>query len=1098
MATGKVVSVILEAKAQGFVAGVNTAKKSLTDLTAAGKVTQRDAFDNLSTKAAVAGGAIAVGIGVAVKKFAEFDSAMSAVQANSGATGAELDSLRQIALDLGADTQFSATEAADGINELAKAGVSTADILGGGLKGSLDLAAAGQIGVGEAAETAATAMTQFGLEGSEIPHVADLMTNAANKAQGGVGDLAQALKQGGLVAASTGLTIDETTASLAAFASAGLIGSDAGTSLKTMLQRLSAPVGKAAETMDELGISAYDASGEFVGMEALSGQLRTALEDLTPAQRNAALATMFGSDAVRAANILYAEGADGMANWTAEVTEQGAAAKQAAILTDNLQGDVERLGGALDTAFIQTGSSANGAARTLVQGVSLLVDGIGKIPGPALLAGGALTSMLLMAPKGISAYRDIKANLDAVGLSMETIANRGPRAAEGMYALDRGARAAAKGLAVLAAARAVAEAFQDDTLAVGPEELAARSIEAADAVGVLNKALEENAVKINQGDATVRDFGTALRVAFDPSWMDSFAKGNAALWDTVTFGLTDIATTAKEADDAFSLIDGQLTSLVSDGKADEAARLFGIYATKANAAGVSTDDLAGKLPGYREAAAKAGLQAKETGDDTSGMADQMTEAEEAVDGLADAIKSLGEVLLQQEASQDGYEASLDAVTASIKENGRTLDESTEKGRANRKALRDLANSTQEWAAAELNATGNVKNTQKILDEGRAAWIRHRDALGANKTETRNLADELFKIDDLKPKAKVDVATEEASQKTKDFQALITGTDSMLAKPTVEEQGATESKGRVIGLRDAIFGVKGKDVGVTEHGATPAKSRVLGLDDQIINLDGKTVTVKEEGASPSTKRIGQMDQSIANIDGKTVTVTEIGSTAAGGRVVSFKGKIYEVPTSRTANVTANVNGTGAVDSLRNSISAVQSKTVTITTIARKIGTLFADGGIADQTPMGLTQSFADGGFASIGSQQPQIRAAGGAGITWAEDGAGPWEGFVSGHPAKRNRSRVITGELANRLGGEVVWHKFADGGVLDHASRTYVAPQPRATAMQAAPVSAPPVDSGAIAAAVGAAMSGWQPMVEIGGQKFHGLMKRTNTEWKGRA
>ena len=146
------------------------------------------------------------------------------------------------------------------------------------------------------------------------------------------------MSQTGLVAAATGLTLEETTAGLAAFASAGLIGSDAGTSFKTMLQRLSAPSGEAAAKMKELGINAYDANGNFVGLEAVAGQLRSGMERLDPATRNAAMATIFGADAVRAANILYTEGADGIAKWTEEVTVQGAAAETAAALTNNLKG----------------------------------------------------------------------------------------------------------------------------------------------------------------------------------------------------------------------------------------------------------------------------------------------------------------------------------------------------------------------------------------------------------------------------------------------------------------------------------------------------------------------------------------------------------------------------------------------------------------------------------------------------------------------------------------------------------------------------------------------------------------------------------------
>jgi TP901 family phage tail tape measure protein len=127
---------------------------------------------------------------------------MSAVSAATHAGTKEMDALRGAALQAGKDTQYSATEAAKGITELSKAGVSTADILGGGLKGSLALAAAGQLDVGEAAETAASALTQFKLKGSDIPHVADLLAAGAGKAQGSVADLSAALNQSGLIAAS--------------------------------------------------------------------------------------------------------------------------------------------------------------------------------------------------------------------------------------------------------------------------------------------------------------------------------------------------------------------------------------------------------------------------------------------------------------------------------------------------------------------------------------------------------------------------------------------------------------------------------------------------------------------------------------------------------------------------------------------------------------------------------------------------------------------------------------------------------------------------------------------------------------------------------
>src|ERR687897_2759277 len=123
------------------------------------------------------GGAAFAGLGLAVvgsiKTFADFDKQMSAVAAATGATDKELAVLGETAIQAAADTKFGATDAAAGIESLAKAGVSTADIMGGALAGSLDLAAAGEIEVAEAAELAASALTQFNLTGSDVTHVAD-------------------------------------------------------------------------------------------------------------------------------------------------------------------------------------------------------------------------------------------------------------------------------------------------------------------------------------------------------------------------------------------------------------------------------------------------------------------------------------------------------------------------------------------------------------------------------------------------------------------------------------------------------------------------------------------------------------------------------------------------------------------------------------------------------------------------------------------------------------------------------------------------------------------------------------------------------------
>ena len=329
------------------------------------------ALDDLGINAGTV--ALAVGTSVVVAT-ANFEKAMSGVRSATHETAANMDLLRDAALEAGASTSFSATEAAAGIENLAKAGLTTQDILDGGLDGALDLAAAGSMEVADAAEAAAGALAQFKLEGDQATHVADLLAAGAGKAQGDVSDMVQALKQAGTVSAQTGLSLEETVAALSAMAEQSLLGSDAGTSFKTMLAALTPNSKKAADAMEKYNIHAFDAQGNFVGMTELAGQLQAGLSGLTDEQRAMALETIFGSDAVRAASIIYDNGAEGIANWTTRVDDAGYAAETAAIQVDNLKGDIEQLKGALETAFIEGGDDSQGMLRGITQAATDAVN----------------------------------------------------------------------------------------------------------------------------------------------------------------------------------------------------------------------------------------------------------------------------------------------------------------------------------------------------------------------------------------------------------------------------------------------------------------------------------------------------------------------------------------------------------------------------------------------------------------------------------------------------------------------------------------------------------------------------------------------------
>lgn len=310
----------------------------------------------------------------------EFDQAMAGIRALGDEFAAQADTIAESLIRIGPSLGRTPKEAAEGFTELAKAGLDTATILGGGLSAALALSAAGGIAVGDSAEYMASALAQFNLEGEDAAHVSDLLAKGANIAQGGVEDMAQAMAQAGLVANGFGLSIDETIGGLTAFANAGLIGSDAGTSLRSALVRLENPTKQARDAMQKYGIEVTNAKGEFLSLAQIAGNLRQGLAGVTEAQRTQTLAMIFGQDALRVANILYEEGREGIEKYTEAVNDSGFALRTAAEQLNSVSGDFDKLGAAWD-AFILSVDKGEGvisrvfsgaaqAARQLLQNLS--------------------------------------------------------------------------------------------------------------------------------------------------------------------------------------------------------------------------------------------------------------------------------------------------------------------------------------------------------------------------------------------------------------------------------------------------------------------------------------------------------------------------------------------------------------------------------------------------------------------------------------------------------------------------------------------------------------------------------------------------------
>ncbi|OTW84222.1 phage tail tape measure protein [Bacillus thuringiensis serovar cameroun] len=490
--------------------------------------------------------AIGRGLKSAVEESMNFEQQMANIKAVSGATGQEMGKLSELAVKYGEDTKYSSVEAGKGIEELIKAGVGLTDIINGGLEGALNLAAAGELELGEAAEIASTALNAFKRDGLSVTDAANLLAGAANASATDVHELKYGLSASAAVAAGAGMTFKDTATALAVFAQNGLKGSDAGTSLKTMLMRLNPSTKEAYNKMKDLGLITYNAQagfdflvqngitpasrsvgdietalekyvmktegvkkwnekcettfrelatssaflsskfydqqGHIQSLENISGILKESMKDLTDQQRSMALETLFGSDAVRGATILFNEGSQGVNKMYTEMSKV-TALETANTKMNTLKGRIGQLSGAFDTMKKTIGDALAPVVSAFVAGLQHLVDGFNALPGPIqkaiAITGGivlALTAIATVIGVVLAAVGMVVSGIGALGIALGTLAT---------------SLGIAGGVAGLLAA------------ALGPVAIALGVVAAAVAVGVLaykgyQKATEDSIASVDR------------------------------------------------------------------------------------------------------------------------------------------------------------------------------------------------------------------------------------------------------------------------------------------------------------------------------------------------------------------------------------------------------------------------------------------------------------------------------------------------------------------------------------------------------------------------------------------------------------------------
>lgn len=288
-----------------------------------------------------------VGLGTAaVVAGMNFEEGMSKVQAISGATGEELDQLEAMAKDMGENTRFSATQAAEGMSFLAMAGYDTNQILSS-MPGLLDLAASGQLDLGRAADIASNVMSGFNLEAEDTGKIADVLAKSAASANTSVEQMGGAMSYVAPVAAGAGIAMEETAAAIGILSNAGIQGERAGTTLRSMIASLQNPTGQTAKALEDLGLSAEQVNPSAHSLSEILKTLEKSGMDSSQAMQ------LVGVEAGPGLIAMLSEGSKGLNDFTKDLeNSEGSASEMAKTMEDNTKGSLREFQSALEGAGI--------------------------------------------------------------------------------------------------------------------------------------------------------------------------------------------------------------------------------------------------------------------------------------------------------------------------------------------------------------------------------------------------------------------------------------------------------------------------------------------------------------------------------------------------------------------------------------------------------------------------------------------------------------------------------------------------------------------------------------------------------------------------
>jgi TP901 family phage tail tape measure protein len=345
-----------------------------------------------SALGAVAGIGAMVGVSMGIKDtvdvFANFQKEMSNVEAIIGPGEATPEGMKQLtekAKEMGRVLPASASDAAQAMANLASSGMKTDQVMDS-IEGTLYLATAAQTDMGTAAEITASTLTGFGLQAKDAGHMSDVLAKAAADTNAGILDMGEALKYAATPAKAFGISMEETSAAIGIMSNSGIKGSMAGTTLRNVFLRLGNAKGPAQDAMDAIGFSAYDASGKMKPLAENIGDLKSKTQNLSQEQRNQALSTIFGTEALSGALALIDAGPDKLNELTTSFQGADGAAKQMAdTQTNNVYGAMQDVEGAFETLKINIGEQFAPIVTQALKGIADIMpaisDSVGALPG---------------------------------------------------------------------------------------------------------------------------------------------------------------------------------------------------------------------------------------------------------------------------------------------------------------------------------------------------------------------------------------------------------------------------------------------------------------------------------------------------------------------------------------------------------------------------------------------------------------------------------------------------------------------------------------------------------------------------------------------